>query len=679
MTTTEPTLTGVPPVKKQRIHGRDARDTILLLCVLCVSAVNSLAALPPTPKTPLPATERQELAQAADALAKQIDALAADLKDKPELLALLPDVRIYHKAIDWPLRYNEIIDVKRARAALKTAQDRIAQLKDGKAPWVTSGGFRAYVSKIDGSIQPYLLVVPTGYATAATQKRPPYRLDFLYHGRGENLTELNFISGKGEAPAASGEPHFTVYPYGRYCNANKFAGEIDTLEILDFMKKHYPIDENKVIEMGFSMGGAAAWHMAVHYTDLWCAASPGAGFAETRLYQHMDKTGEWAALPPYRKALFHLYDCPDWAWNLQMLPLIAYAGEIDPQQQSGDVMQKALEAYGLKLERIYGPKTAHKYEPNAKKDLDARLSAYAAKGRNTAPKEVHFETWTLRYNHMFWVTVDALDRHWQRARVDATLTADGVTVKSTNVAALTLNLPAGAFKPGQPVTISIDDKRSAATATPTGALTFSIQDSALGTQDLKKRHGLQGPIDDAFLDGFLIVKPSRPALNPKVEAWTKHELDYASTEWRKIFRGVAPEKSDTNLTDADIADNNLILFGDPSSNAVLAKIADKLPIKWTKDSITLPAAGKDPAKTFPADAHALIAIYPNPLIPKKYVVLNSGFTFRQADHGTNSRQVAKLPDWAVIDLNIPPDDKAPGAIPAAGFFDERWQFKGEEK
>src|SRR5690348_13914156 len=119
MTTTEPRNTGVPPVKKQ-IHGRDARGTILLF-LLCAAAVNSFAALPPAPKTPLPAAERQELAQAADALAKQIDALAVDLKGKPDLLALLPDVRIYHKAVDWPLRYGEIIDTKKARAALKTA------------------------------------------------------------------------------------------------------------------------------------------------------------------------------------------------------------------------------------------------------------------------------------------------------------------------------------------------------------------------------------------------------------------------------------------------------------------------------------------------------------------------------------------------------------------------------
>src|SRR5205823_9267318 len=110
---------------------------------------------------------------------------------------------------------------------------------------------------------------------------------------------------------------------------------------------------------GLSTSSEACRTIADHYTGLWETASPAAGFAETRIYQKMDASGEWAALPDYRKQLMHLYDCPDYALNLSMLPLIAYAGEIDPQQQSGDIMQKAMSDLGLRLERIYGPKTAH--------------------------------------------------------------------------------------------------------------------------------------------------------------------------------------------------------------------------------------------------------------------------------------------------------------------------------
>ena len=73
--------------------------------------------------------------------------------------------------------------------------------------------------------------------------------------------ESKFIAG-GKPSAAD---KFVVNLYGRYCNANKFAGEIDLLEVLDAMKRQYPIDENRIVETGFSMGGAAAWQFAVHY------------------------------------------------------------------------------------------------------------------------------------------------------------------------------------------------------------------------------------------------------------------------------------------------------------------------------------------------------------------------------------------------------------------------------
>ena len=59
-------------------------------------------------------------------------------------------------------------------------------------------------------------------------------------------------------------------------------------------------------------------------------------------------------------------------------------------------------------------------------------------------------------------------------------------------------------------------------------------------------------------------------------------------------------------------------------------------------------------------------------------MINSGFTYREYDYLNNARQVAKLPDWAVVDLKVVPDAVAPGAIPVAGFFDESWQFRASK-
>ncbi len=93
-----------------------------------------------------------------------------------------------------------------------------------------------------------------------------------------------------------------------------------------------------------------------------------------------------------------------------------------------------------------------------------------------------------------------------------------------------------------------------------------------------------------------------------------------------------------------------------------------LPIGWAKTAITVQA------KSFPSDTHALVAIYPSPFAADRYVVLNSGFTYREYAYLNNARQIAMLPDWAVVDIRPGAGSQLPGAVPAAGFFDEQWQL-----
>ena len=59
-------------------------------------------------------------------------------------------------------------------------------------------------------------------------------------------------------------------------------------------------------------------------------------------------------MKPWERSLWHLYDCTDYAANLAMLPTVAYAGEIDGQKQASDMMEKAMAAEGLKMERRSG-------------------------------------------------------------------------------------------------------------------------------------------------------------------------------------------------------------------------------------------------------------------------------------------------------------------------------------
>ena len=368
----------------------------------------------------VPAADRAALQAGVDELGKEIESVREALRRKPDLLGLLPDVQIYHNAVRYALAYDEFFrprEIAVAKDLLKRGMERAGQLRSGEAPWNAATGLvvRGYVSKIDGSVQPYGLVVPASYRPDTPHQ---FRLDVWCHGRGENLSELSFIDGRQTSRGEFTPPNaFVLHPYGRYCNANKFAGEIDLFEALEDIKKHYPIDDDRLVMRGFSMGGAACWQFAVHYPSTWAAAAPGAGFSETadflKVFQRETVQPTW-----YQKKLWHLYDCTDYAINLFNCPTVAYSGERDGQKQAADMMAKALKEEGIEMVHIIGAKAGHQYTAEAKAEINRRIDQIASAGRELVPDVVHFTTWTLRYNRSFWVQIDGLEQHWERARVD---------------------------------------------------------------------------------------------------------------------------------------------------------------------------------------------------------------------------------------------------------------------
>ncbi|MDB4537889.1 prolyl oligopeptidase family serine peptidase, partial [Akkermansiaceae bacterium] len=300
---------------------------------------------------------------------------------------LLPDVEIFYKGTHDALTHQEFQNLNElnfAKAQLQEGLARAKALESGKAPWTKQAGLvvRGFRSDIDGSAQPYGLVIPESYDFSGEK---PHRLDFWFHGRDDKVNEVLFMerrrTQKGQYTPAD---TIVLHPYARFSNANKFAGEIDCLEALAHVKKNYRIDDNRIAVRGFSMGGAACWQFAVHYADQWCAANPGAGFSETEEFLKMCGGEEPEALP-FQRTLWHLYDCTDYAANLTNLPTIAYSGGIDKQKQAADMMEKALNKRGLPLTHIIGPKTAHKIEEGAKKEISKLVDAAANSGRQRLP------------------------------------------------------------------------------------------------------------------------------------------------------------------------------------------------------------------------------------------------------------------------------------------------------
>jgi Prolyl oligopeptidase family len=643
----------------------------------------------PPPGINVPEKDAEELRAGLADLRKQLDALPGALKSKPALLELTPDIEIFHKAVRYALDYNEFFktnEIASAKALLKEGSARAAALRAGGAPWTNATGLvvRGFRSRIDGSVQPYGVVIPDTLCPGCA----PFRTDLWLHGRGETLSEANFLTDRRKNPGQFTPPGAIVlHLYNRYCNPARFAGETDVFEALAHLQKSWPADPDRVVVRGFSMGGASTWHFTTHHSWRWAAAQPGAGFSETaeflNVFQQEELMPTW-----WEHKLWRLYDATEHALNLFNVPTIAYSGEKDRQKQAADIMEEYAAKEGLRLTHIIGPDTEHKFEPAAKEEVARRIDALAARGRNPVPRQIKFTTFTLRYNRMFWLVLDGLEKHWERARVDADLveTEGEFRVKTSGVTALTLQ-----FEPGQypldttrRARLVIDGQRLELPAAQTDrSLSASfIREGrrwkpahfSLLTSDSSpaKRHGLQGPIDDAFMDSFLFVTPTGTPLNDKVGAWVQSEQERAVREWRRHFRGEVRIKSDRDVTDADIAEHHLVLWGDPDSNLILKRIAGQLPIAWDGSQVRV---GNE---KFDVAHHVPVLIHPNPLNPTRYVVLNSSFTWREYDYLNNARQTPKLPDWAIVDLNMPPNSRWPGKIARAGFFGERWELMAND-
>lgn len=658
-----------------------------LFLALAASGVLAQTPMNPPPGIQVPPEIRQRLEVETAELGASIKTLQAAHRDDPAMLDLINDVIVYYNAVHYALELDQFYRDKNkdefaiAFRHLETGRERAAALQAGKAPWIRQTGLvvRGYRSRIDDSVQPYGLVIPENF-----DFQPTYgsgnRLDIWYHGRGNTLSELKFIDQRETDPGKliTGKA-MVLHPYGRYCNANKFAGETDTFEALEHVKRHYAIDPRRISVRGFSMGGAVTWHMAAHHAGLWSAAAPGAGFAETAVYADVmvkDPKPAW-----YELKLHALYDATKYAANLHQCPVIAYSGSEDKQKQAADIMAEHMSREGLDLQHVIGDGMGHKYDDRSLEIINRTVDGWTSRPKDQFPGKITFVTYTLRYNKMHWLTIDALKEHWKEARVEAEI-ADGykLQVKARNIAAFTIDLPPGnplLRSPGV-VHLDIDGTRIRAPGVRrNGSWNLSLKKdrgqwtttSNFTTGELQKRHGLQGPIDDAFYDSFIFVLPSGEEASNAFSDWVDSESADARLQWWRQFRGKPRVKFDHEITEDDIARHHLILWGDPSSNRILERIQKSLPVTWQGKRFIMNG------ETYDASSAVPVLIYPNPLNPGRYVVVNSGFTFSEFAGGSNSLQVPKLPDWAVIDLSTPRNQRHPAGVLEAGFFDEAWQYK----
>jgi pimeloyl-ACP methyl ester carboxylesterase len=648
--------------------------------LIFVFALQLVVAQPPargrakgTPPLPPVNPTAEELAKVKDKT-EQIEALVKDLRAKNANPELLGDVDVYAKAgrmlLEFPDMFGTQAAIDHSFLTLDQGIERAKQLQSNQPQWNQGKKqIHAYYSEIDGAVLPYGITLPENYDPAK-----PTRLYVWLHGRSNNQTEAEFIYGflrprpPGNAPVAD-QGQIQLDCFGRINGAGwHWAGEMDVFESIAAVEKRFKIDDKRIVLRGFSQGGEGAWHISLHHPDSFVAAEIGAGTVSRRAQQ--------GGLEPYQLATLRIWEnISEWALNIYNLPLAGHDGEQDPGQLESSLRARAqLEKEGFPSEGdpdylhskgapglwMVSKNTGHGTSPLVRQRLDLFLKEWGDKGQ-ASPDHIRFVTYTTRYNRDYWISVDGLSKHYERADVDAQRAGGLYDIKTTNVTRLVLRETEHAKE------IKIDGQDLKVKSSPEITLarngsTWKVDKSR--ASGLHKTHALQGPIDDAFLDPFLLVRPTGTPWNDEVNQQALRSLARFDRMWGRFFRGHPYVKDDMDVTQADFVKYHVVLFGDPGSNKWIAKLNGKLPVKWTKDTVAIGA------KSFPAKESFPALIYPNPLNPAKYVVLNTGLTIE--DRGYNGDYGTPLwGDYAIVKV------KAGSEVPdllSAGLFDEDWKL-----
>jgi poly(3-hydroxybutyrate) depolymerase len=612
-------------------------------------------------------------AVSTSALHESAKTLRAELaKLTPTHADLLADAEVFHKGSEWALRYESAFtakDVATIEKALARGTERITALAANESPWTTKKDkvVRGFVSAVDGSTQPYGLIIPKIY-----DGTKPMRLDVVLHGSSKpvGMSELKFMSrfDEGDADKPGPEADFIeLHPLGRVENCYRWAGETDVFEAIEAVCRNYKIDRDRIVLRGMSMGASGTWHLGLKHPDCFVAIGPYCGYVDTHRFSETPipsfiKVGP---LPPHQEIGLHMLDSVDYAANASMVPEIACIGDKDTFFQSHVHMGEVFAKEGIPFVNLISPSTGHVIDPVTHAEQMRRIGEYSAKGLNHDPKQLRFVTWTLKYNRCHWLELLSLGKHYERAEFRANVTDDSIEVSEvSNITRFAIHRPVTQMRIAG-VEIALPPHRA------DDALVFTKSGDAWQCDGPRsqitltgKRPGLQGPIDDAFATPFLCVRGTGKPWNAEVNAWADASLKRFEYEWARYMRGNLPVINDTEVTESDLRDKHLILFGDPGSNSWIAKALPKLPVIWTQDGIRL---GE---QTQSAKDHVPAFICANPLAKDRYIVINSGHTFHEKEFAAfNYLLFPRLGDWAVMNINA--DEPV-----RAGYFDESWVKAG---
>ena len=599
-----------------------------------------------------------------------------------------------------------------------------------------------YLSPVDGTPQPYHVYVPSSYDPTR-----PTPVVFSLHGFGGRTGPAG---GGWKGRWADANTWLLVRPDGRGSQNWDGIGEDDIFHVLRDLRHATPdhpafnIDPDRLYAEGGSMGGHGAFRLATRHAGTFAATAPVAGWTTYReFYPHWYDAAQpprmGAYVDPARQPLLEtassLWQAENAVW-CPMLITFDYDDAVNPPDNALGMSRRIRAAGGVRVQTVGGER-GH----GGSYDAGRNFRFFRDHSLDRWPRMVRLATNTLRHNRAHWVTARRLRTLNQWARIDAHVSGQQIDLETRNVLGFELNLDASLLDMHQPVAVRIDGRPPmvlparrclAFEARLCEDLSIKAWELRRGAGDgaprdgVRKTHVLSGPIDDAFRSRFIVIYGNQPGSRRALSGTDRSDAQRFAADWNAWMtlhwgnqrpprhrrddwwqppypfrpgRHVHPDavlvtpRPDTDFTLGNLpADRNLVLFGDPDSNWIVAHMADRLPIRLTPTTAGGVRAQCGGA-VYAGNHVNYLFVAPNPLAAGRYVVLARGYLSSSIDPGRfGARSVGKdlealpfyWPDYVLWDARREPGPTVqdplrylPDTFIEAGYFGENWRLHSQ--
>jgi poly(3-hydroxybutyrate) depolymerase len=538
---------------------------------------------------------------------------------------------------------------------------------------------RGYRSPISEHVQGYAIYTPPSYDPAKK-----YPLLVMLHGGsangnlflgvvlGNNMSWLEYSKFLWDEYSPRWSPEFIVVaPDGFGHVMWRWMGEQDVLDVVADVQKHYSIDDDRIALGGLSNGGVGAYNIGMRHASRFSIVTAIAG-------------------------------APSW---------LQYSGSRIPEPQQRAMtpmsgMQLAENAINTDFRYYHGHTDGGPMKPRFVHELTEHISKLGVPFKETwfdaghdllylvhrhgriykdlleparrkkSPAEVRVLTGDYRANRQHWVTVTRIAGYPRLARVRAVASADRIDVEAQHARAIELDLAQAPVSSTGSVRVAINGQEvcSGTCASLGQIVKLALEGERWKTGSpspalFEKKPGLSGPITDSYYGAVLHVYGTQDAAATAALKRTAERSASGSPVWLwRVKQRVLP---DSELTDALQKSHHVVLYGTPGSNAVLERMRGKLPVQVDAEGVLLGS------ERFTGRGVGVKLIYPNPLAPERYVIVQAAPTTSGVDGGRNLPDF--LPDYVVYDASTTATRprlafSAKQKPLAMGYFDDGWQL-----